>query len=226
MRPDTRYAWLQDNRVITLAAVCVVAGFLVAMLIFGQPWHLPPDWGDIPTWVAAVAAIGAGIIAYRVYWISAGDRRSAQAARVAAWYGLWQHGSVTPNVFMEHPAPEPAWGAFLRNASDLPVYDVVVTFHFPGSGGSADTFIKAVLPPSDAPIHVKIEGIALRLHSNARMDVYNRVEIEFTDTQGARWHRGVNGRLVRKPPISTFRGLQPARRVLTMTTYPVIEQPT
>jgi hypothetical protein len=31
------------------------------MLIFGKPWHLPPAWGDIPTWFLAV---GAGITAW------------------------------------------------------------------------------------------------------------------------------------------------------------------
>lgn len=202
MKPD--FASLKDNLVITVGTVCGVAGFLIAALIFGKPWHLPPAWGDIPTWIAAVAAIGAGIIAYRVYWISAEDRRSAQAARVAAWYGLWQHEAVLkmmPNTFLKNRPPEPAWGAFLRNASDLPVYDVTVKFHYPDSGGSAETpnvhtIHKSVLPPSDAPIHMKIDEIALRLYSDdPRMDRYHRVEIEFTDTQGARWHRDVKGRL-------------------------------
>jgi hypothetical protein len=49
-------------RVVALAAGCGLAGFLIALLIFGSPWHLPPDWGDIPTWIAvAVASIGGGI---------------------------------------------------------------------------------------------------------------------------------------------------------------------
>jgi hypothetical protein len=28
------------------------------MLIFGSPWHLPPAWGDIPTWITAIATTG------------------------------------------------------------------------------------------------------------------------------------------------------------------------
>jgi hypothetical protein len=204
VKPD--YAWLRNNRVITLAAVCAVAGFLIGMLIFGEPWHLPPAWGDIPTWIAAVAAIGAGFIAYRVYWISAEDRRSAQAARVAAWYGLWKHEAVTPNVYTKHPSPAPAWGAFLRNASDLPVYDVHVKFYFPPPGThdyvetwNIHTVMQQVLPPSDTPIHVPIDEVELRLYSDdPRMDAFHRVQIEFTDTQGIRWHRDVKGRLRRK----------------------------
>lgn len=52
-------SWFKDRRVIVLGIGCALAGFLVALLIFGKPWHLPPDWGDIPTWLAVtVATIG------------------------------------------------------------------------------------------------------------------------------------------------------------------------
>ncbi len=82
-------AWLKDLRVAGLAATCLVAGFLIGMLIFGKPWHLPPAWGDIPTWLAATAASIAGWIALsqlrgqqEVLRQDAEDRRRAQAARV------------------------------------------------------------------------------------------------------------------------------------------------
>ena|ERR1700722_10711465 len=32
----------------------------MAMLIFGKPWHLPPDWGDIPSWFLVVLAAAGG----------------------------------------------------------------------------------------------------------------------------------------------------------------------
>jgi hypothetical protein len=41
-----------------------MAGFLLGLLIFGAPWHLPPDWGDIPTWILAVFAVIAGVVAF------------------------------------------------------------------------------------------------------------------------------------------------------------------
>jgi hypothetical protein len=42
---------------------CAVAGFIAAALIFVKPWHLPPNWGDIPTWLAFLAASAAGVAA-------------------------------------------------------------------------------------------------------------------------------------------------------------------
>jgi hypothetical protein len=48
----------RDRRVV--AAVGVVAGFLAGMVIFGWPFHLPPAWGDIPTWLLALFAGVAG----------------------------------------------------------------------------------------------------------------------------------------------------------------------
>lgn len=55
-------SWAGNSRWV-VAGVGFVAGFLVALLIFGAPWHLPPDWGDIPTWFAASFAGIAGIAA-------------------------------------------------------------------------------------------------------------------------------------------------------------------
>jgi hypothetical protein len=50
---------LKDRRVIGLSAGCLIAGFLAGMLIFGSPWHLPPNWGDIPSWLLVLlAAVG------------------------------------------------------------------------------------------------------------------------------------------------------------------------
>src|ERR1022692_1393939 len=56
-------SWLKDRRVIVFGIGCALAGFLAALLIFGKPWHLPPDWGDIPTWLAVLVASVGGWIA-------------------------------------------------------------------------------------------------------------------------------------------------------------------
>jgi hypothetical protein len=36
----------------------LLAGFAVGLLVSGKPWNLPPAWGDIPTWITAIATIG------------------------------------------------------------------------------------------------------------------------------------------------------------------------
>jgi hypothetical protein len=57
--------WFKDRRLVAIAgAGCFIAGFLLALVIFGAPWHLPPDWGDIPTWILAIFAIVAGGVGY------------------------------------------------------------------------------------------------------------------------------------------------------------------
>jgi hypothetical protein len=212
MEPAPWYDWLRDFRVISLGLVCAIAGALIAAFVIGKPWHLPPDWGDIPTWLATIAATAAGVVAYRVYRIEARrdqvsdqERRSMQAGKVAAWYGSREQ-KVTqrmPNSVQTYILPEPVWGAFLRNASDLPVSDVVVRFHLPSSpasdatgNGNMHTIVKMVLPPNDAPIHLPIDEAALRIFSDdVREDAFHRVEIDFTDAQGFRWHRNIKGQL-------------------------------
>ena len=54
-RPDL--SWLKDWRLRIFGGACIFAGFLAGMLIFGSPWHLPPAWGDIPTWITAIATV-------------------------------------------------------------------------------------------------------------------------------------------------------------------------
>jgi hypothetical protein len=54
------FAWAKNWRVLVLAALCAGAGFVIAMLIFGSPWHLPPNWGDIPNWFLVVLAAAGG----------------------------------------------------------------------------------------------------------------------------------------------------------------------
>ena len=52
---------LKDWRIA--GAIGLLAGFLIGLLVFGEPWRLPPAWGDIPTWMAALFAGIAGIAA-------------------------------------------------------------------------------------------------------------------------------------------------------------------
>jgi hypothetical protein len=49
---------IKDWRVAGSAGV--LAGFLVGLLVFGRPWGLPADWGDIPTWLLVLLGAVAG----------------------------------------------------------------------------------------------------------------------------------------------------------------------
>jgi hypothetical protein len=51
--------WFRDGRVIGAALAGLIVGG-VAMALLGRPWQRPLDWGDLPTWMAAVAAIYGG----------------------------------------------------------------------------------------------------------------------------------------------------------------------
>lgn len=49
------------------------------------------------------------------------ERREARARQVAAWF--------KPELYPPVNVPQ-EWGAYIRNASMLPVFDVRVSFHF------------------------------------------------------------------------------------------------
>jgi hypothetical protein len=108
-------ALFKDIRVIASAAIGLVVGFLIAALVFGKPWHLLPNWGDIPTWLAVVVATAGGWLALsqlrdqkEVLAQDAQDRRRAQAAR----------------VFIGAPRAPGGWvHPYVKNASDFPIYE-------------------------------------------------------------------------------------------------------
>jgi membrane protein implicated in regulation of membrane protease activity len=82
MERNRDHSWLRHWRVLILCGGTLLAGFLLGMLIFGSPWHLPPAWGDIPTWITAIATVGllAGAVVTAVYVIRA-FREQSKAVR-------------------------------------------------------------------------------------------------------------------------------------------------
>jgi hypothetical protein len=57
---ETRFSWLKDLRVRGAIVAGVLAGFILGLLIFGEPWHLSPNFGDVPTWMLTILAAIAG----------------------------------------------------------------------------------------------------------------------------------------------------------------------
>ncbi|AVZ71842.1 hypothetical protein SLUN_06200 [Streptomyces lunaelactis] len=158
-------------------------------------------WGDVPGWVSAlgsVFALGFGAVAVvvtrRTYQIESDrDRvnaearevqesfaRRAQAGLVSAWWGQSSEGQ---------------WGAFVRNTSEIPVYQAYLTVL--GLDDHSDN-IKVhylVLPPSDGALFCPIGSGQPAQGATAR-----RVKLSFTDTAGVRWLRNQYGSLTELQP--------------------------
>ena len=163
-------------------------------------------WGDVATWVQAVAtiaAVAAAIWAGR--WAKAAynsdqenlkiarealgverqrdlgreqEVRRAQAEKVA---GRWENtpGDEYMNTF----------SLILQNVSDQPVYGIRVDL-VEGNRVQPDLYCPPVLAP--AP-----NGSVVAAHA---CDVsYPRLILHFTDFRGVRWERGADGILVEPP---------------------------
>jgi arabinogalactan oligomer / maltooligosaccharide transport system substrate-binding protein len=170
------------------------------------------EFGDLPGWVSAVSTLFALVFAAvaavatrRAYKIESDrDRinaqerkgqeaflRRAQAALVSAWWGSRRTAIRRTQ-----------WGAFVRNASETPVYQAtlsVVNVHDPDVG---ERFELTVVPPTDvAQFYPSRLGRAQ--DSTADTPDY-RVEMSFTDSTGTRWIRDPQGRLYEVFPELTI----------------------
>jgi hypothetical protein len=127
------------------------------------------------------------------------ERHESQATGVAAWFA-W----APPTSGAGGPlSGASAWGATIRNASSLPVFDVSVFFHHieepvagrgwtPVPAGSATAPVR-VLPPMDEK-HVMIPQAVRNQLQQCNDSVYT-VSIWFTDASGNRWERDARGAL-------------------------------
>jgi maltose-binding protein MalE len=176
------------------------------------------DWGDVPTWLSAVATIlalafaaVAALAAQRVYRIeSERDRisgearrqqeafvRRTQAALVSAWWG-WQPGD---------PGTQPAgrWGAFVRNASETPVYQANLTMLDIHDPDLNERFDLPIVPPATEPVFYPsglsgpaggdLPAGAGQIVQDGQHAADYRVEMVFSDSAGVRWIRDPQGRL-------------------------------
>lgn len=181
------------------------------------------NYGDVPTWISAVtgllaflAAVAAAVVAYRLYGIeSARDRhadeerqeraqeaRRAQANKVTAWFGPDVPTEEERARVLMHPRVWPrAWAACVANASDLPVYDVVVTFCFVNWQGRTWSAIErgtgaqpiVTLPPRSetfVAMPEEVRGDVTEINESTFVII-----VEFRDTAGTRWRRDDKGRL-------------------------------
>jgi hypothetical protein len=197
------------------------AGTAVVLIVAGAVFGGRGSWGNVPTWVLAVttllafvAAAFAGLVIYELLRIesrrdavAAQERRQredaqrwAQASRVAAWYGRWSSVVKGPGMAAD-PREWTRWGAIISNASDLPVYNVRVSFcvAVDPSAGSAwrqgERYLGALrlLPPGEE--HVEMPDHLRAEEGASGNEPRWLVAIEFTDASGRRWLRDPRGRL-------------------------------
>jgi hypothetical protein len=155
------------------------------------------QWGDVPTWIGAVATVGAlagaavaAGIAYRLYRIestrdqeAANERRRAQATRISGWHGLTTYREDLPG-----PKSRQFWKATVRNASDLPVYDGRVEFRKTATQDGAPP-VGAV--PSHKDIRVLPPGTEQLDGPDGDSDY--SVALRYRDAAGVVWYRDAQG---------------------------------
>jgi hypothetical protein len=177
--------------ILAFGLLCALVGFVIGLLIFGAPWHLPPAWGDIPTWLTAaftgLLAVFAIITAhyareaFRQQSVEvsklleerkreAAERRRAQASMVFVWHvrsTIQQIGQPAVDRVTMH----------LRNTSDQPIYDV--RFSWPGLDGGLTIRDQPLMPDDEdadfrvAEVDAPTPACAVLFHD--RNDVWWRV---------------------------------------------------
>lgn len=179
---------------IDLKRLLVVTGglcFAVLVLVLWRNRHTL-KYGDVPTWVATTAAIVAAIFAGLVYRREErrdarreAERRQAQATKVAAWVDL--------------PSGEGVVHVHIRNASDVPVYDVRVSIHRtpevkpyePVEYQPAYRWELSVVPPGTEPRLIPLPTDELFGGSPKRFVT----SMTFHDAAGIYWFRNAYGEL-------------------------------
>ena len=156
------------------------------------------QWGDAAEWFSAIGtfvalmfaavAARAARAAYRIESerdrVNAEERqrheaflRRGQAALVSAWWG----------------SRSDTWGAFVRNASETPVYRVRVSVVSPRDPDVHEAIDLAVVPPAAEPLFYPT---GIRVDSTeVPVELDRRVEVAFSDSTGIRWIRDQQGGL-------------------------------
>jgi hypothetical protein len=184
--PD--FSWLKDWWVGAILGI--LAGFIIATLIYDKPWHLPPAWGDIPTWIGAIATVGllVGAIVTARYAIKAFREQSKEVAILAEQNDrdiAERHRDQAARVFTVVEDARPRYAhPYAKNGSDFPVYDA--QFWQADPGGLSDPHDAGMIPP---------DGHAAESRDVSYLDALANTVLTFRDAAGARWIRMPDGTL-------------------------------
>ncbi|TCO59384.1 CHAT domain-containing protein [Actinocrispum wychmicini] len=171
------------------------------------------QWGDVAGWLQGLGSLfalgfaaAAVVVTRRTYRIeSERDRvnaearevqaaftRRAQAALVSAWWGPDHTGTR---------------GAFVRNASETPVYQVYLTVVGADDRTDGHKTHYLVVPPG--------EVLFAPIDSEAGAPAARRVKLSFTDAAGVRWLRNQYGRLTELQPTLCITADPPRAKVFS-----------
>ncbi|MET8909504.1 hypothetical protein [Micromonospora sp. NPDC004551] len=193
-------------------------------------WLTRAELGDVATWIGSTAnvatcglALAAAVVGFRVYKIESGrdqraederreraaDARRSQAELVSVWWG-----QATKTVYSDWggklgPREVNVWAAHVLNASNLPVYQVVVAFQTRWTRRSSLEHLR-VVPPHQAPLTIELPEAMKSWPevSSGASDNIN-VKLSFRDSAGRRWVREEDG-FLREVPVRPRRS-RPAR---------------
>jgi hypothetical protein len=178
-------------------------------------------WVEAGATVAAViAAVWAGLYARRAYRKEVArdverdeDRRREQAEKVSVWcerYDFRPPGEEVLLAFeggqaVTRAGPPPPWPYHVRNASEAPVYDVVVEFVL-DEEEPLGVVPLGLLPPADEPVDAEIPSDVrkravdlVQSRATGEFDVWGNVSasLRFRDASGRHFLRGSDGVLMR-----------------------------
>lgn len=168
-------------------------------------------WGDVPSWISSGAtlfallfAAVAAVAARRTYRIESERDRTNRALRLEQEaYGRRSQASLI-SVWWGVDAAPGTWGAFVRNASGAPVFQVSCTVLRPDDGEELAKAFHAVVPPSLVALFEDF-GSEVTLANSSFNIAFCRVRISFTDAAGIRWERNEYGRLTELRSIVTMK---------------------
>lgn len=206
---------LTDGKVAAGVALLFLIVVPMAAVTRARP---DSEWwkADAASWLEALATVGALVAAFaaaRATWRTLihelqrdadreAERRRHQAERFSCWLEP-DPNPIAPERFLWLPREPP--GYFVRNSSELPIFNVVVTFwlgFLNGTGGQVlGPAFHDVVPPGNESVRFDMDGAAragyvgLVASQSAATSSLLRVmlEVDFVDAAGTRWHRDFRG---------------------------------
>lgn len=166
-------------------------------------------WGEVmPGWLTALATTGALVAAGIAGWYTKGlldnddaresarlcaDQR-AQAERIAAWWPSDDEKASDKRLSGDNLP----LAVRIRNASDVPVYAVVL--HYTVNEKSVATDSVDLVPPGDKLVAIPqaVQAGYLEATGQQRRPAAVRVLITFTDAAGQQWTRDHSGILTKR----------------------------